>query len=667
MDLQLSIFDIEGDNTIHVGDSLKVVKARFEEEERLRWEDLFEGFDELYAITFSSGMRFMEKVLKKFSHAEIIFGCEEVMDNSLAAIMALELTQVETIVKNKAAVYMSERMEKEELKLFVSRDAKSHEKLFLLKNRDGKVRVITGSANMSASAFCGVQRENIVYFDDDKAYEYYMNRFMDFRDMCSDNVNEKVIQRMVQGEEELLRDEPEMIPIAETIKKKKMIVIEESHDEENIDIVADVRGLEAELKPMLPKPQKDGKILVTAEQMTPFKRKYKEHRQAEVAREKQLPKLHLDVDDGTLNFNGKELNLDQGTEKIKNDIDIILGYIDSLSVSYGDYKKSQMDYFAFMNWYFASIFMPYLRLVAAKNNYDVIPFPVYGIIYGDSNGGKTTFVQILSKMMCGKKIPYINSPDFTYTSIEALKRGCEGLPINIDDLAKEQYNNHHEKIIKNEEWGIREGFVHYPAVVITTNKLPSITQDIAKRVFICRIDTKIDREIGVKSHRRIKESMRNVGTAFFCEYVKRMLPVVISMSEQMKSSDDNLEYFPDIFAESSKIIKEIIAEHVETENYPYVRDLNYVDCFGSVAVGRNAMEKIMLAWKNEPKQFKIDRRQNKLVYEYPQNSNRYELQYILDELPSMLNAKKTSTSLVMELDKAEELFGTTFKKKFWEK
>ena len=194
-----------------------------------------------------------------------------------------------------------------------------------------------------------------------------------------------------------------------------------------------------------------------------------------------------------------------------------------------------------------------------------------------------------------------------------------------------------------------------PAVVITTNKLPSITQDIAKRVFICRIDTKIDREIGVKSHRRIKESMRNVGTAFFCEYVKRMLPVVISMSEQMKSSDDNLEYFPDIFAESSKIIKEIIAEHVETENYPYVRDLNYVDCFGSVAVGRNAMEKIMLAWKNEPKQFKIDRRQNKLVYEYPQNSNRYELQYILDELPSMLNAKKTSTSLVMELDKAEEL------------
>ena len=76
---------------------------------------------------------------------------------------------------------------------------------------------------MSASAFCGVQRENIVYFDDNKAYEYYMNRFMDFRDMCSDNVNEKVIQRMVQGEEELLRDEPEMIPIAETIKKKKMI------------------------------------------------------------------------------------------------------------------------------------------------------------------------------------------------------------------------------------------------------------------------------------------------------------------------------------------------------------------------------------------------------------------------------------------------------------
>ena len=38
-----------------------------------------DGFDELYAITFSSGLQFMNKLLQKFSFAEVIFGCEEVL------------------------------------------------------------------------------------------------------------------------------------------------------------------------------------------------------------------------------------------------------------------------------------------------------------------------------------------------------------------------------------------------------------------------------------------------------------------------------------------------------------------------------------------------------------------------------------------------------------
>ena len=98
------------------------------------------------------------------------------------------------------------------------------------------------------------------------------------------------------------------------------------------------------------------------------------------------------------------------------------------------------------------------------------------------------------------------------------------------------------------------------SLYVPTNKLPSISQDIAKRVLICRIDTKIDREVGVKNSRRVNESMRNIGTAFFSEYVGRMIPVVLEMAEMMKQSEDNLEYFPDILAESSKVIYQMIKE-----------------------------------------------------------------------------------------------------------
>ena len=75
---------------------------------------------------------------------------------------------------------MCERMEAEELRLYVSRDIKAHEKVFCLRAKDGRTRVVTGSANMSTPAFCGIQRENITYYDDAEAYKWYKNRFDSF-------------------------------------------------------------------------------------------------------------------------------------------------------------------------------------------------------------------------------------------------------------------------------------------------------------------------------------------------------------------------------------------------------------------------------------------------------------------------------------------------------
>ena len=313
-----------------------------------------------------------------------------------------------------------------------------------------------------------------------------------------------------------------------------------------------------------------------------------------------------------------------------------------------------------MNWFFSSIFMPYLRLTAYNNNYDMIPFPVFGIIYGDSNGGKSTFTKLLSKLMCGHRVPLNSTNDFTSTEIEDLKRGREGLPIVIDDLAKMQFQNNNEKIIKDDEWGIPEKFINYPAVVITTNKLPSITADISKRAVTCHIDAKINKEAGAKNSKRINDSMKSASTAFFGEYVRIMLGKILSLENSMKTEKD---FFPDVFLLSSETIRDIFSEC--GEQFPeYASILSFSDYFGDRAVGKNAMEKIIRAWETEPKQFKVDRRANKLIYS-GENGNVYSLKYIYDELPPALNSKLNATNLVMDLDKAEILFGKKFKKKLF--
>ena len=63
-------------------------------------------------------------------------------------------------------------------------------------------------------------------------------------------------------EMELEEENIEEIPIIQTIRKKNILVIESQNQDDESEIIADIKGLETEIKPMLPKPSKEkGKIL----------------------------------------------------------------------------------------------------------------------------------------------------------------------------------------------------------------------------------------------------------------------------------------------------------------------------------------------------------------------------------------------------------------------
>lgn len=662
---QTSIFDVEdSEGRKVVSKKLKVVQADFVEAYETDWQDLFNGFDELYAITYSSGIDFINEVISQYEHSEVIFGYDQLVSGDIAAIMAAETETIKRICRHESAKNMAELMDQEKLKLFVSRDIKSHQKIYILKGKDEKYRVITGSANFSYTAFHGVQRENITVIDGYQAYMTYKKYFDEFKEECSDNVTDKLLDRQIV-DDNYIDDNIEEIPIIKTVNAQSVVVVEptQAEDDEDIVFVQNVKGLENDLRPMLPKPSKsnNGKILLTGEIIRSLKRKYDDNKEVKKAKLKKFPKLRADYGEGKLFFNSKELNLSPETDKISSDVDSIISYIDSFKVFNRRPEIAQKDYFRFMNWYLCSIFMPYLRLIASKNGYNMDPFPVYGIIYGSSNGGKSTFIKLLIKLMTGKNIPLNSSNDFTSTNIEGLKRGCEGLPINIDDLAKLQFDNHNEKIIKDDTWGINEGFINYPAVAITTNKLPSIKSDISKRTVICHIDSVIDKEKGAKNGKVINDSLKKISNAFYCEYFKRMLPKVQDMADSMKEADTH--YFPDIFKISSDTIIEIIKE-VHTNELPeYIVPLTWNSYFGAKTIAKNAIEKITIAYQSEPKQFKVDKKNDKLIYSIPEGAGSYQLQYIADELPPRLNCEVASRTLTMNLKEAKEFFGINFKRR----
>ena len=645
--------------------ALSVVKAIYADTVETNWEELFDGFDRLYAITFSSGIEFVNKVINKFSYAEVVFGCEKIIANDIAAIMSVQIDSVQRLAKSKSAGNLANRLDDGSLQLYVSRDTKSHEKIFILESADHKrVRVITGSANMSASAFCGIQRENIVCFDDEAAFSHYKVLFETFKETCSDNVSYKAVVSTM-NQEDYLKENIKEVPVFQSIEKQKLVFLEQAQPEDEVEyeIVADVKKMQELVKPIVPKmPVQGNRIVVASEPMRVFTKRYTEVRRVAAEAVKQLPKLHIDYDAGTMTFNDENIDLNPNLSEVAKNIKSIQKFFSGMDYFYGDVEQAKKDYFKYMTWYLATPFMAYLRYFASRNNYDTKLFPMYGVIYGDSNGGKTTFIKFLVKLMCGETVKMNTTEDFTATRIDGLKRVCEGLPLNIDDLAKTQFQNHSERVIKNDEWGISDRLVNYPAVSITSNKITSLTKDLSKRAIICRIGAKIDNERGAKNSKRVNESMSELTTAFYGEYVRRMLVCIDEMTTEMRENANGKEYFPDIFHASSSVIADIF-EACGIDLPDYVRILYYNDYMGDESIGRAAIEKIELAWQADPSKFRVDKKQNRLIYTYPQDGPWYELKYIADELPNSLEAEISGgNQLIMNYEQAQELFGIKFRR-----
>ena len=101
---QISLFENEESDTLNSESmgNLNVVRLDFIEGITATWKDLFEGFDELHAITYSSGIGFIAKLINLFDNAEIIFGCEQVMSYSLNEIMAFQTELLSRIRSDKS-------------------------------------------------------------------------------------------------------------------------------------------------------------------------------------------------------------------------------------------------------------------------------------------------------------------------------------------------------------------------------------------------------------------------------------------------------------------------------------------------------------------------------------------------------------------------------------
>ena len=290
----ITMFDIESNSGFNIAHAkkLNVVKFEYIGAETLTWQELFSGFDHLHAITFSSGINFIYSLLSMFKTADVIFGCEGIMSYSLHEILAYQNKLIERIrvAQSKSKIDLLEKIDCGNVRFRVARGQLSHEKIYLLSSESGKKRVIIGSANMSYNAFAGIQRENISYTDSEGAFDWYMDVFSSLKEDSTDDISRKAIELSD------LSENIDELPISQTIRVKRVLSIEPTHDnDEEIKFILDVQKTAERLKPLMPVTGKSERSLVSPEEII----KVKKHIQSEEIREKELrceyPQLIINV------------------------------------------------------------------------------------------------------------------------------------------------------------------------------------------------------------------------------------------------------------------------------------------------------------------------------------------------------------------------------------
>jgi hypothetical protein len=231
-------------------------------------------------------------------------------------------------------------------------------------------------------------------------------------------------------------------------------------------------------------------------------------------------------------------------------------YLSSFANFFGNAEGAIRAYWTFLTWLYAAPLAPILRQAAVLNSGDPLAYPVFGILYGRPNGGKSWFSEIVASSMFGAVWKQLRGATFMANRVLGLREQLAAIPLLIDDANRGRFTREVPDLVKFD----RERSGLYAPVILSTNKqVSAVSPDISKRAVVCMIDAAIpdqqsaSKEIAHSAH-------ANIGTALYRGYLQRLLPPIPKMREQIA---ERPMAPPDLIETSSDVLRSLIGEHLQ--------------------------------------------------------------------------------------------------------
>ncbi len=501
---------------------------------------LFADFDSMKALTYTSSIPMILGLLKDFDYDsfECIFGHNGVLTRSAADLLAFQSVVDESLNKGFVGIaglseerrkILYDRAASGAAQFYVVKDAIAHAKIYLLE-KDGLRRVIVGSANLSEVAFSGRQAETLIVFDnDDMAWRHYARQYEAVRSVATSKLS--VREKPILAELMPIEETP-LLKEAESSESGISMYIPASQEDEAEYGIPQILEKVERIKPVRQKaladirPDRSGSVKFIPRiirQMT---------RIATSVGDEGAPATYLSYDGRQFMLSGNEMNLDIVPDEVRSDAAAWLEFFSNYENGFvGDVPRLQKDYFTFMSWFYFAPLMCDIRNKAIRNGNFSFDQPMFAVVYGQSNCGKSSLIETLMKSMFSYP-RIVETQYFTRSNLRGLQQAYKRFPVVFDDVTRDRFNRHAPEIIKDEN--IRDS--EYPCFALSMNAdARNFPSEIVKRSLMIYTRTSLPGD-DTAARRRLQRSVANIrerlGTALYREYLKRVLSEIASLSDK---------------------------------------------------------------------------------------------------------------------------------------
>ena len=553
------------------GSGLRVADAKFLGASRFEW-DMFSGYDRIRVLTYSASIPAIVRMLDDYDFArfECVFGSEHTLRDikQVLAFQQVAVGDTRAAIKGLSDprhVYILQQVSKGQAAFRVLCKQVAHAKLYLLEDTGtGDNRVIIGSANLSETAFSGRQPETLVKFDNDElAWEHYLRMYETIRDDASDKI-ELPPERISNANIEL-SEMPAISGNAGTL------VIYDG-DAENFtpafsDQIKRFEKVAAATNPLIAAvvpPFRKGVQRITPQ----IKRDIRQIRLVKSTDEADNRHFSINRAAGEASLDGETFSLEWDSDKVRTDAKLMIDYFKNYEGAFqGNVARLQRDYFTLWAWLYFSPFMCDLRNLALVRNEDVIRYPSFAVVFGKSNCGKSTLLDMLTTSMFGKPNA-VDKSSFTTAKLRALQQGYKRLPVVFDDIGRRVFNEHGREIIKDE---MPPAAHEYPGFVLSMNAEPTAFPDeIVKRCMMIYTTTALPpHNEGLRQ--MMDSQIRRVTRELTGHVYRRYLAEILDKLNRDPLPEDWLLL-------SSKTLRSVIAGAVnEAESAAWLQPISWLD------------------------------------------------------------------------------------------